>query len=128
MSAPENAVVDYYSTLGVPATASLVEIKQAYRVLVLALHPDKNPLDAITTDTKQVDSHARIQRIIEAYRTLSDEQSRETYDHHRQQEQGEHRARRPWLQMYDTDLTSPTSGPCSCCCSSCGYTNNCFDR
>jgi len=61
-------VKDYYSTLGVSRTAAPDEIKRAYRRLASQHHPDKGG------DT------ARFQEIEEAYRVLSDPQSRAAHD------------------------------------------------
>jgi len=62
----------YYDALGVPPTASELEIKKAYRKLAIKLHPDKNPGDET--------AHAKFQEIGEAYQILSDEQLRAAYD------------------------------------------------
>lgn len=67
-------VVDntYYDALGVPRTASELEIKKAYRKLAITTHPDKNPGDET--------AHARFQAIGEAYQVLSNEDLRKRYD------------------------------------------------
>ncbi len=67
-------VVDntYYDALGVPRTASELEIKKAYRKLAIITHPDKNPGDET--------AHARFQAIGEAYQVLSNEDLRKRYD------------------------------------------------
>ncbi|KAF1841874.1 DnaJ-domain-containing protein [Cucurbitaria berberidis CBS 394.84] len=62
----------YYDALGVPPTASELEIKKAYRKLAIKLHPDKNPGDET--------AHAKFQQIGEAYQILSDDQLRAAYD------------------------------------------------
>ncbi|KAL4974111.1 X-domain of DnaJ-containing-domain-containing protein [Aspergillus desertorum] len=69
-------VVDtsYYDALGVPPTATELEIKKAYRKLAIVTHPDKNPGDET--------AHERFQAIGEAYQVLSDAELRKRYDAH----------------------------------------------
>ncbi|RHZ45454.1 J domain-containing protein, partial [Aspergillus thermomutatus] len=62
----------YYDALGVPPTATELEIKKAYRKLAIVTHPDKNPGDET--------AHARFQAIGEAYQVLSNEELRKRYD------------------------------------------------
>ena len=64
--------VCYYKILGVPARASQEEIKRAFRLLALRLHPDCNPLDP--------EANGRFRQILEAYETLSDATRRARYD------------------------------------------------
>lgn len=61
--------MDYYSILDVPKTASLDEIKKAYKLLALKTHPDRNGGDDI-----------QFKKIQEAYETLSDPVKRQQYD------------------------------------------------
>ena len=63
---------DYYEVLGVPQDASKDAVKQAYRRLAMAHHPDRNP-DASGADEK-------FKEITEAYQVLSDPRKRENYD------------------------------------------------
>uniref|UniRef100_A0A6B2L851 J domain-containing protein n=1 Tax=Arcella intermedia TaxID=1963864 RepID=A0A6B2L851_9EUKA len=63
---------EYYDILGLPRTARPSDIKQAYRKLAFANHPDKHPNDE---EKKKV-----YQRVTEAYEVLSDEEKRRIYD------------------------------------------------
>ncbi len=62
---------DYYDILGVTKSASLDEIKKAYRKLALQWHPDRN---------KAANANEKFKEINEAYAVLSDSQKRSTYD------------------------------------------------
>ncbi|KAK1797803.1 hypothetical protein P4O66_008156, partial [Electrophorus voltai] len=63
---------DFYKILGVSKSASIKDIKKAYRKLALQLHPDRNPDDPNAQD-KFADLGA-------AYEVLSDEEKRKQYD------------------------------------------------
>ena len=63
---------DYYEVLGVERTASIDDIKKAYRKLAVKYHPDKNPGDA--------EAEERFKEAAEAYGILSDDEKRARYD------------------------------------------------
>lgn len=63
---------DYYATLGVSKSASVEDIKRAYRKLARQYHPDMNPGDAT--------AEARFKEVNEAYEVLSDPDKRKKYD------------------------------------------------
>ncbi|MBP5273583.1 MAG: J domain-containing protein [Abditibacteriota bacterium] len=63
---------DYYSVLGVDKSASLKDIKSAYKKLARKYHPDVNPGDKAAEE--------KFKDISEAYAVLSDEEKRKKYD------------------------------------------------
>jgi curved DNA-binding protein CbpA len=66
---------DYYKILGVKPSASVIEIKKAYRALAFKYHPDKNPGNSF--------AEAHFKELQEAYATLSDVRKRGLYDDER---------------------------------------------
>lgn len=66
---------NHYTTLGVSESATLDDIKKAYRKLALQYHPDRNPGDKKAED--------KFKEITEAYEILSDENKKGSYDYDR---------------------------------------------
>ena len=66
---------DYYRILNVRSSASPGEIKNAYRKLAMAYHPDRNPGDALAA--------AVFTDVTEAYKIPSDEAARKLYNYER---------------------------------------------
>lgn len=64
---------DWYKILGVSKTASVSEIKRAYKKLALQWHPDKN------VDNRE-EAEAKFREIAAAYEILGDEEKRTRYD------------------------------------------------
>lgn len=62
---------DYYKVLGVPRSADVPAIKQAYRRKAKMCHPDRNP----SPKAKRI-----FQVVQRAYETLSDQEQRKIYD------------------------------------------------
>eukprot|EP00474_Spongospora_subterranea_P000612 CRZ01070.1 hypothetical protein [Spongospora subterranea] len=75
VSSPRTVVdTTFYDELGVSPDASQIEIRKAYRLKAIQLHPDKNPNDK--------DASTKFQQLGAAYQVLSDEQLRASYDQH----------------------------------------------
>ncbi|KAK6845721.1 hypothetical protein PG995_015831 [Apiospora arundinis] len=69
---PSEPTFDYYAELGLEPGSSINEVRNAYRRLAMARHPDRNPNDATAT--------AAFQRLNEACETLSDPNKKRQYD------------------------------------------------
>ena len=72
MTQREWADKDYYADLGVSKSASLDEIKKAYRKLALKYHPDRNP------DNKEAEE--KFKEISAANSVIGDPETRKQYD------------------------------------------------
>ena len=64
--------VDYYSILGIKPTATVDDIKRAYRQMVFRFHPDRNPDNPEAAD--------KFTQVRDAYAVLSDGLKRRVYD------------------------------------------------
>ena len=67
-------MTDLYSALGLRGSASLADIKKAFRQLAATYHPDRN---------SDPDAPARFRAVQQAYEVLSDETRRQAYDDNR---------------------------------------------
>jgi len=65
---------DHYGVLGLPATATLADIKRAFRQKASYYHPDRNAAS---------DAAARFRAVQQAYDVLSDAERRQQYDDNR---------------------------------------------
>jgi len=70
---PQRSEPTYYSLLGLHPSASVIDIRRAYRELSKRYHPD-------TTELSTAVATAKFQQINEAYATLSSPERRLNYD------------------------------------------------
>ena len=63
---------DPYEVLGIEPSATLDEVKRAYRALAKELHADANPEDTVAAN--------RFREVTEAYDLLSDPERRAEFD------------------------------------------------
>jgi hypothetical protein len=77
MNSQARRVINYYARLGVPADASLAEIKAAHQNLVKRYHSNAHPFGDLTARQK---AELAMRQINEAYAVLSDSVQRQRYD------------------------------------------------
>ena len=71
----------YYEILGVSSEATTEEIREAYKGIARAFHPDSNFYDEIIADKNSAPpDQEKFKKITEAYNTLISEERRKEYD------------------------------------------------
>lgn len=83
---------DYYAILGIARSATLDDIKKAYRQLALQWHPDKHQ--------GSPEAENRFKNISEAYQILSDSQKRHIYDFYGENEMNNSRETSQWTRNH----------------------------
>lgn len=68
-------MIDHYAALGLRSSATLADIKKAFRQQAALHHPDRNAA---------ADAASRFRRVQEAYDVLADSDKRAAYDNNRQ--------------------------------------------
>ncbi len=99
-------MTDYYKMLGIEKSASLQEVKKAYRKLSLKFHPDKNDGDIFFENM--------FKQIQEAYEILGDIKKKEDYDRKLNNQKnnyyGSHSNFEPVIDYFENDKTLFCSG------------------
>ena len=67
-------MLDHYAALGLASSATLADVKKAYRQKAAFYHPDRNDAE---------DAADRFRRVQEAYDVLVDPEKRQAYDDNR---------------------------------------------
>lgn len=65
---------DHYTALGLASSATLADVKKAFRQKAAQYHPDRNP---------DAEAPVRFRAVQEAYEVLSDDAKRQAYDDNR---------------------------------------------
>jgi DnaJ-class molecular chaperone len=89
---------DHYAALGLSSTATVAEIKKAFRQKASLYHPDKNAA---------ADAPARFRAVQEAYDVLTDTDQRQAYDDNRRRNLLDNpleTAREIWQQYFNAVL------------------------
>lgn len=76
--AKKNPVLDPYKALGLPHSATSLDVKKSYRELARQFHPDR--LISASDEEKEA-ANQKFARISEAYSLLMDPQKKAQYDH-----------------------------------------------
>src|SRR5262245_1665399 len=71
---------NYYQRLGLPRSASLAEVKEAYREIARVYHPDSHFFEDLIEYELNADDAAIFQLVTAAYDTLIREEKRKEYD------------------------------------------------
>jgi curved DNA-binding protein CbpA len=109
---------DYYKVLGVPRNATDAQIKQAWRNLIKACHPDVNSSAKAAEWTRELN---------EAYGTLSDAQAKMSYDMDLKLEESkpeEASARQTTANQTRTEGKPPPRAEPNFCCEKCNRTDS----
>ncbi|KAI8075523.1 hypothetical protein BDF21DRAFT_464718 [Thamnidium elegans] len=87
--------INCYKVLGLEKnTATITDVKKAYRKLALQFHPDKQPQNA--TDKEKQNANEAFQNLGVAYAVLSDPKRKERYDQTGRIEEGEFEGNKDW--------------------------------
>ena len=93
-------MTDHYAALGLGASATLADIKKAFRQKASFYHPDRNTAP---------DAAQRFAEVQKAYEVLSDDDARQAYDDNRRRnllDDPLHTAQEIW-QAYTRNLLNP---------------------
>jgi len=96
-------MTDHYTALGVASSATLADIKKAFRQKASQFHPDRNA---------DVNAPARFRAVQEAYEVLSDDTRRLAYDDNRRRnllDNPAETAREIWQAYFEPLVFSTTS-------------------